>query len=168
MRKFILLLTGLLILTCSFATVTITHPPLNASAIFFPVGKTGQKISLMELSHISVKDFEKLRGQKMDFFDRLSFKAAQKKVRNGINPDGTISNKKFENFLKQRGGETGFHMGGFALGFFLGAIGIVIAYLINDDFKHNRVKWAWIGFGVFIVLYVALIVAILNSGWAWG
>jgi len=169
MRRIIAFLTGLLMLTGSFATVTIIHPPLKASEIFFPVGKTGQKISLLDLSKINIKDFEKLRGKKLDFFDRLSFKAAQKKVRSGINHDGTISNKRVENFLNQRSGETGFHIGGFALGFFLGAIGIVIAYVLNDDYKRNRVKWAWIGFGTFLVLYIALIVAIVNSGdWAWG
>ncbi len=25
---------------------------------------------------------------------------------------------------------------------------VIIAYLINDEKKHNRVKWAWIGWGI--------------------
>jgi hypothetical protein len=47
----------------------------------------------------------------------------------------------------------------FALGFLLGLIGLLIAYLINDDYKHNRVKWAWIGFGIVVVLNIILIAA---------
>jgi len=156
MRKIIALLTGLFILTGSFATVTVIYPPLKASEIFFPVGKTGQKISLMELSTIKIKDFELLRGEKMKFFDRMTFKAAQKKVRDNIDRDGSINNKKILKALRPKGGETGFHFGGFALGFLLGLIGILIAYLIKDDYKRNRVKWAWIGFGIYVVLLIIL------------
>lgn len=57
---------------------------------------------------------------------------------------------------------TGFHFGGFALGFFVGLIGVLIAYLIRGDeaVDRNRRKWAWIGFGVYVLLLVALIVAL--------
>lgn len=163
MRKVIILLLALIFVGNSYASVNIIEPKLNAAELFFPVGKTGKQISLLELSRISVKDFQALTGHKMNFFDRMGFKAAQKKVRNHINTDGTINSKKFEKFLKQRGGETGFHLGGFALGFFLGAIGVLIAYLLNDDYKKNRVKWAWIGFGIAVVINVILIIAVFNS-----
>ena len=162
MRKLFMLLMGLFIIISSFATSTVTTPPLKASEIFFPVGKTGMKISLQNLANIKVKDFELLTNQKLKFFDRLAFKAAQKKVRENINDDGTINNKKILKALsKQRGGESGFHFGGFALGFFLGLIGVLIAYLINDDYKSNRVKWAWIGVGILLVINLVLVLAIL-------
>ena len=149
-----MLLMGLFILTSSFASVNVINPPLKASEIFFPVGKTGMKISLLELSQIKVKDLELLTGRKMDLIDRTSFKLAQKQVRKSINNDGTINSKKVEKYLQQRGGETGFHLGGFALGFLLGLIGVLIAYLIKDDKKRNRVKWAWIGW----ILWAAIVI----------
>ena len=96
----------------------------------------------MNLSTIDVKDFENLSGRHLKFFDRLGFKLAQKKLRNSINADGTIDNKKLNKFLNQGDHSTGFHLGGFALGFLVGLIGVLIAYLINDDNKQNRVKWA--------------------------
>ena len=162
MRKFVLFILGVSVFASSFASVI--HPPrLKASEIFFPVGKTGKTISLDELSKIKVKDLQLLTGHKMDFFDRLSFKTAQRKVRNMINLDGTINTKKIEKFTKHRGGETGFHLGGFALGFFVGLIGVLIAYLINDDYKRNRVKWAWIGCALALVINIILIVAVWNS-----
>lgn len=155
MRRFFTLITALAVFSMSFAASTPESKPpaLRADQIFIPIGKTGTKISLQELSTIELKTLEAQRGIKMKFFDRLAFKAAQKKLRNSINPDGTINNKKLtKKISKAKGGETGFHVGGFALGFLLGLIGVLIAYLINDDYKGNRVKWAWIGFGVVVVV----------------
>jgi len=163
MRKFILFLTGVLILATSFATSNVIKPKLNAAEIFLPVGKTGQKISLLELTQIKVKDFQKLTGRKMDVFDKASFTLAQKKASKMINRDGTINNKMVNKFIKKRDGETGFHIGGFALGFLLGGIGILIAYLINDDYKSNRVKWAWIGAGVALVIWLLLFLLVLDA-----
>jgi hypothetical protein len=40
---------------------------------------------------------------------------------------------------KAESGETGFHTGGFVLGFLLNLVGS-IAYLIKDDYKSNRVN----------------------------
>ena len=48
---------------------------------------------------------------------------------------------------------SGFHLGGFALGFLIGPIGVLIAYLIDDDKKRNRVKWAWIGLIAWVVIF---------------
>ena len=163
MRKAIILLVALIIIGSSYASATTIEPKLNAKNMFFPVGNTGKQISLFDLSQISVSDFQILTGHKMNFFDQMGFKMAQKKVRNHINADGTINSKKLEKFLKQRGGETGFHLGGFALGFLLGLIGVLVAYLINDDYKKNRVKWAWIGCGIVVVINVILFIAVWNS-----
>jgi len=52
-----------------------------------------------------------------------------------------------------------FHFGGFALGFFLGLIGILIAYIINDDNHSRRVRWAWYGFGIYVVILLIAIAA---------
>jgi hypothetical protein len=65
MRKVILLLSCICLVANSFAISTISKPatepaPVNATKIFLPVGSKGEKISLMELSTIKVRDFEKL------------------------------------------------------------------------------------------------------------
>ena len=165
MRKVVLLFLSVALFSGTFATsVSEIKPVLNANNIFVPVAKTGQKISLMELSKISLSDFEKLTNKKMKFFDRMAFKSAQKKLKKGLNADGTFKNAKFEKAVKRMmSGETGFHAGGFALGFFLGAIGVLIAYLLNDDFKKNRVKWAWIGLATWVVIWIVLVIIILDA-----
>ncbi|HEY4151404.1 MAG TPA: hypothetical protein VGM41_20840, partial [Chitinophagaceae bacterium] len=107
-------------------------PSLKASAIMLPVAP-GKFLSMQDLSTINVADYEKLSGQKMGWFKRMEFKIAQRKLRNSINEDGTLDNSKLAKMAgKQKDGETGFHLGGFALGFLLGLIGVLIAYLIND------------------------------------
>lgn len=164
MKKLLLLLTAFCLLTTSFAAFEIKPASKKATDIFLPIGKD-MKISLMDLSVINIKDFEKISGKHLNFIDRLGFKAGQKKLRNSINADGTINNKRLLKFVNGGGDgdhSTGFHVGGFLLGFFLGLIGIVIAYVAGgeDEVKRNRAKWAWIGFGI----YVAIVITLVLSG----
>ncbi len=163
MKKVFFLLAAITVFATSFATSGFSNLPKKASEVYLPIGSTGKTISLLDLSKIDVNEFENISGRHLKFFDRLGFKLAQKKLRNNINADGTIDSKKLNKFLDQGDHSTGFHLGGFALGFFVGLIGVLIAYLINDDNKRNRVKWAWIGFGIGVVISVILIAAFLKS-----
>jgi len=156
MRKFILLLLSFAVLNLVFASEISRTPTLKASEIFLPVGKTGKMISLLELSNIRMKDFETLTGKKLSFIEKLTLEGAQRKLRNTINYDGTLNSRKIEKLMKKSGEGKGFQAGGFFLGFLLGLIGALIAYLINDDQKKNRTKWAWIGFGVVFVIIIIL------------
>jgi len=141
------------------STGASTKPPLKASEIYLPVGKSGELLSLQDLSVIKIKDFEALTGKKMRFMDRLGFKASQNQLRNSIDRDGTFNKKKLEKYLnrKKADGTTGFHSGGFFLGLLVGLIGVIIAYFIKDEKKKNRVKWAWIGWGIWVVIAIILV-----------
>lgn len=151
----------------SFAT-SIIKPPQKAADIFVPVGTTGKRISLLELSQLDLKSFETLTGRHLRFIDRIGFKIAQRDLRKSINRDGTIDARRLNRFKSSRvDHSTGFHIGGFALGFFVGLIGVLIAYLIKDDYKRNRVKWSWIGLGIRTILSVALLLVYLSSWQAW-
>lgn len=161
MRKIIILFTTILFLTAASASFNLVRPPLKASEIFLFVGKTGEKISLMEFSQMKASRFEDLTGKKLNAFNRLGFKLAQHKLRKSIHSDGTIDSKKLQKFAQKSDGTTGFHLGGFALGFLLGLIGVIIAYVIKDEKKRNRVKWAWIGFATYVVLYIIILAATL-------
>jgi len=159
MKKILALAFALAVLVNSFAAVV--EPSKKASEIFIPIGNSGYKISLLELTKITVKDFQTVSGQHFNLVDKIGFKLAQRELRKSINPDGSLNSKKLNKFFKKAvNGETGFHLGGFALGFLLGLIGILIAYLIKDDYKSNRVKWAWIGLGVWIVILLIATAAV--------
>ncbi|MFI5132727.1 MAG: hypothetical protein ACHQEB_00240 [Chitinophagales bacterium] len=165
MRKILVSVAVLFILNQASAfSIAIINPPLKASEIVFPVGNTGKTISLLELSQIKLKDFETLTGEKMNFLNRLGFKIAQRQLHNSINNDGTFSKKKAEKFFEKRVNENfDSGIGGFALGLFLGPIGVLIAYLLNDEKKRNRVKWAWIGLAVLAVPILLLSILIIHA-----
>ncbi|TCZ67724.1 hypothetical protein [Flaviaesturariibacter aridisoli] len=159
MRKIMFLFVALLAMVSSFASVTPTDVPKNANNIMIPVGSTGKAISLKALSTISIKEYEQMSGRHLGMFDRMGFKKAQKQLRKNIATDGTLKGK----LAKRTEGE-GFSIGGFALGFFLGLIGVLIAYVaFSDEGKSNRIKWSWIGLGAAVLLSIILVVAVFSS-----
>lgn len=101
MKKVLVLFAALAIMVTSFASVSPASAPkkpvrINAAQFFIPIGKTGQQISLMELSRIKVSDYEKLSGQNMNLSQKIGFKLAQRELRKNINPDGTLNSKRME------------------------------------------------------------------------
>lgn len=164
MRKITFFLLACIFLFQTANAVTI-NAPVKASDIIVPLGKTGKTINLQTLSVISTEQFEDLTGKKLGVADKLMFKAAQRKIRNSINKDGTINNKKIERLYHRKydSDDHGFNLGGFALGFLLGLVGVLIAYIINNDRNHSRRTWAWIGFGIFLVLYLIIAAASLSN-----
>jgi hypothetical protein len=133
--------------------------PVMAVDLRIPLGTAGVSVNLQELSTMKTADLEKIAGRKMGWLTRLEFKLAQKKLRRSINADGTINNKRLAMLAsKDMDGTEGFHLGGFALGLFLGLIGVLIAYLINDEKHDNRVKWSWIGLAVIVGIILLSII----------
>lgn len=163
MRKIITFFVAVMLIASSFAStpVPVTPGVMYASQIMIPIGKDGKKISLLELSKISKADLEKMTGRKMSGIQAMAFKGAQKKMNNGIDNNGVVTSKKMKKMFVA--GETGFHLGGFALGFLLGLIGVLVAYLLKDDYSSNRRKWAWIGLGAAVVLSVILFAIVFKS-----
>ena len=159
MKKFftLLLATALLFPALASSIVNPKPTPVKASDIMIPIAKN-KFVSFEDLAYMKAADYAKLTGKKMTIFRKVHFKLAQKKLRQSINADGTIRSKKIERmFMDSIDGTTGFHLGGAALGFFLFVIGVLIAYLINDDKKANRVKWAWIGAAVALLFGIIFI-----------
>lgn len=69
------------------------NPKLNANAVMIPVGKNGEKVSLMELSQMSTKNYEELTGRKMNLAKKIEFKLIQRNLRNSISENGTVKTK---------------------------------------------------------------------------
>lgn len=159
-------LFAFLLLSATFSVASFSNsvssikPSVKASEIYLPIGKSGQMISIQELSVIKMKDFEALTGKKMKLMDKVGFALSQKQLRKSINADGTFNKKKVQKYFnKMAEGSGGFNAGGFFLGLLLGLIGVLIAYLINDDKKKARVKWAWIGWVIWLVILLIALAA---------
>jgi hypothetical protein len=164
MKKIIFLFTSCVFFATSFGAIGISYKPTKATEIYIPMANN-MKISLLDLSVISVNDYQKVSGKHLNLFEKLTFKAGQKKLRNSISTDGTITNKKLLKAIESGDHSMGFHLGGFALGFFLGLIGVLLAYVIggDEDVKRNRAKWAWIGLGIFVVIYLVAFLSLVNT-----
>ncbi|HET6767220.1 MAG TPA: hypothetical protein VFH08_07470 [Chitinophagaceae bacterium] len=164
MKKTIILfaLIAFISATSSATSSIFIKPPKNpvkASEVYLPVGKAGELISLMDLSRISVKDYETLTGKKMKFINKMNFKIGQRQLKKSINPDGTFSKKKMEKFFTKAAEDGGgFSLVGLALGLLLSLVGVLIAYLISGENKKSTVTWAWIGAAISLVLWGALII----------
>lgn len=138
----------------------------NAKFIQIPIGSSGKTISLFELSKISRTELEAITGKKMNYWERVAFNKAKHKLEKGIEPDGIIKDKKLAKaFNKQEKDRTrGFHGLGFVLGFFLGVLGVVLAYVIDDnEDKRNRVKWAWLGFAIGFVITLGIYIILIST-----
>lgn len=159
MKKVIFLLLITIGFQQTFATALVKpKKKVYAADIMIPLGNTGTRISLLDMSALSVKEAEIIRGEKMKLSERIAFKVAQKKLRKTINPDGSINDRRIVKNLKKVDGDGGFHAGGFFLGFLLGLIGLIIALLINDDKKKIRTKWALIGWGLWVAIVVLAVI----------
>jgi hypothetical protein len=159
MRKLSGLLLVALVSLSSFVVVDPkpTATPVMAKDVLIPLGKDGKTISLLDLTTIKRTELEQITGRKMNVLEKSTFGVSQKKLKKFINKDGSIDTKKLEKAKSAATtGAAGFHLGGFALGFFLSLIGVLIAYLINDDKKKSRTMWAWIGAAVGILLWLLI------------
>ena len=83
--------------TTVITPVSSTKLPVRADEVYLPVGTNRAVDLLMDLSKISVKDFETLSGKKMKFLDKVNFKIGQRQLKKSINPDGTFSKKALKN-----------------------------------------------------------------------
>jgi hypothetical protein len=157
MKKIIFYLLAAVISIPSLATsINGNIAPPKASEIIIQL-EGGKTINMQQLADMSVADFEKFTNRKMKLTDKITFRLGQKKLRDNINPDGSMKNEKIAKTLAAGDyGEGGFHIGGFVLGLLLGLIGVLIAYLINDDNRSRRRKWAWIGLAVYVAAYITL------------
>jgi len=151
MRRLLLILASCFLLVSARANVRSDAPAIKASEVLIPIGKDGQLISLQELSVISTKDMQKLTGEKMSLPEKISFKAAQRQLRNSIHRDGTLDKN-----VGVPG--KGIHWGGLALGFFLSLIGVLIAYLIKVGDRRSRIRWAWIGALIGFIVFGAILI----------
>ncbi|WP_416439188.1 hypothetical protein [Phnomibacter sp. MR] len=155
MKKFLLMLTLVSVIVSQSMAAFVEKDA--------PSKMTIQKEQLIRLATMTEAEFEQASGQQLTGMGRFAFKMAQKRIKHNMNADGTFK-KRFEKRLNRYYGDEGFHIGGFALGFFFGIIGVAVAYLItNGDDITSRTKWAWWGLATSALLSIAFYIIIYSS-----
>lgn len=105
------------------------------------------KMTVEEFLSLTPKKYKELTGEKLSFTKKISLKLAQKKIKKAIR-----NNEKVDaNTMATAVDTSDFNIGGFILGLLLSVVGVLIAYLIGDDVV---IKWAWIGFGVSLIIFL--------------
>lgn len=136
MRKMLLLIAVLLGFQLSYAVVPSTVIKTDHKVVL----SVTERARLEKFSKMTVKEYELSTGKKMNTFQKIAFKSAQRKA---------------VKQLKAAYGDSeteGFNLGGFLLGLILGGIGVLGAYIFSKD--RNFRKWAWLGWGTWVALYL--------------
>ena len=113
-----------------------------------------QDMNLQDFLNMSAKEIGKKRGKKLKFKERIALGLAKRKIKKALKKGK--SEEEIKEMLASGGGD--FHVGGFLLGFLLGLIGVLIAYIAVKD----GIKWAWIGLGIWVLLWIVLFVGVLG------
>lgn len=147
------------LLRVSFMTFALMIINFSSSALTIPssepVPPKADNTAVAPFSNMTAEDFlaltpkkyRELTGQKLSITQKISLKIAQKKIRKALKNNESIDSITMANAVDT----SDFNIGGFVLGLLLSVIGVLIAYLIGDT---NVIKWAWIGFGVFLVIFL--------------
>jgi hypothetical protein len=138
MRKtFLMILLVALYQNTNAATV-----PENAAtpALMIRLSANGKLISFSNFLYLTPKEFANISGKKMNFFERIKFKAAQKIAKRFVEKKGTIG---LFNQRKRKGffSSWSWHWGGFAFGF-LPILGPIVCLFFSDDYKWDRFSTA--------------------------
>jgi len=139
--------------------VTLTAALPGKSAVHAPslAAKESLLVSSGSISagvfvELSSKDFSKVVGRKLNFKERIALGLVQKKFKAEIKAGHLTADTVIN--LNQLADEKmpQFNIGGFLLGFFLGLIGVALAYIFSNDkgFRRN----SWYGLGAWLILVV--------------
>jgi hypothetical protein len=137
------------LLTFLFFCLSLAFLPQSHASVATPTATAEQvstdatKLSIQDLKTLSIKEIETKLGQELNFKQKLALKLLKAKAAKAEkHPDKPAGN-----------GNT---ILGLLLGFVLGLIGVLIAYLAFKDQK-DTIKGAWIGLAIWVVLLLLLI-----------
>ncbi|MFT3843659.1 MAG: hypothetical protein QM725_01295 [Lacibacter sp.] len=143
----------------------------NAGMIYVPSNatdnaKAGKASAANVFGQMDAKTFlsltpakvQEMTGTKLTFGQKVSLKMAQMQVKKQLKKGQDVN---MTEMGKKAG--SGINWLWLLVGFVLGLIGVLIAYLTREGSDDNRVKSAWIGAGIWVVLWIILWVAVFAS-----
>ena len=153
MRRISLVIVALLLAFSLNASVIVANK-VCPGKIMLPLFNSGKMISLDDFMKLKPSGYKKLTGKRMNLKEIICLKIVQHHLKNDINNDGTVNLKQFAD---DETDSIWSNLDWVALGFFLGPIGLLIALVINDGSRHQRIQWTAVGVGFLcfaLLLYV--------------
>ncbi len=105
---------------------------------------TREQIEVLQMRHfakLTIPDYEKLTGKKLNIFQRLSFRLTKHRINNMLKAydygDGPTTLEKISWFIK---------------GLILGPIALILGYIFLHDQDRALIKWIWFGFAGFVII----------------
>jgi hypothetical protein len=145
-----------LLLSFSLKASVIVANKVYPGSIMLPLYNSGKMISLDDFMKLKPSGYKKLTGKRMNLKEIICLKIVQHHLKNTINNDGTV------NLQKLADDETDSmwnNLDWVALGFFLGPIGLLIAVIINDSKRHQRIQWTAVGVGFLCLAFLLYLFA---------
>ncbi len=156
MRKILFVtIMAVLVLPATYAILPTNPTTKNPTAaeLQIPLFGSDKMISLADYLKLTPKGYKELTSKNLKLKDKLGLKLTKSQLKKCISKDGTVNMEKMKKV-----DSSGFNIGGFALGLFLSIVGVLIAYLISKGEQPNLVKWAWIGAGVSLIIYLLFLI----------
>jgi len=155
MKKLILTLVTILVLNLHdwAAVPSISYPMSHKVEIpGDPVQSLKIKLRIIQMRQfieLTPEKYWELRGKKLNFVERFSFKTSQRRMKKMLKQyesgDGPTTLQKISWLLK---------------GLILGPIALLIGYLFLKDEERELIKWIWFGFAGFVIIVVALLLSL--------
>lgn len=156
MKKIIVFFLPFIFSFTVHATSIVNPKDPSADQIMVPLGDGPYMISLSDYINLSPKEYRNITGHKLSLKEKIKLKLTQSILKKAMKKTGF--NKEY---LAERGlfDEWSWHWGGFALGFFLSIIGVIIALFINDDYRTDRFRTALLTAGIMAGILAAIAAA---------
>ena len=118
----------------------------NPTVLNSPPSKEMLQLAKMRLfAGLSIEEYSKLKGKKLNFLERFSFRLTQNRVKKMLKRydygDVTVL-QKISWLLK---------------GLLLGPIAVLLAYLFVGEDERELIKWVWFGFAGFVAIIAVIL-----------
>jgi hypothetical protein len=150
MRAYIYLITALLFYFNPQAAIPVTEFPILPDTSLLNEYKhpnqEKRRIAEMKLFvALTIPQYEKLKGKKMNRLEKFSFKLSQKRMRNMLKryDYGEVTTLEKISWLVR--------------GIVLGPIAVLLAYIFTTENNRELITWVWFGFAGWAIIIAILL-----------